>query len=388
MNVTARRLISLSALFGSLETILPKQFGLTSVAAMAPLNVRVATYNVLSSHLSGADHYSTLNPDHLCPKNRLPVVLQKIDEEIEQSSIICLQEISHDWAGSFHTHFANKGYHLVTGLYGKKFNGYMGVGIAFKTSSFDVLGVDISRLSDKREGGWPRKPKEPKRNAIVRFAKDCYGFAATTTKSFLGLVGLYEAPRWPPQDAWSMAENRFNQLVTIQLQDKSTKKSFAIGNYHMPCAFFKPEVMSIHTDLAARHVQKLAKNEDDMPYVLAGDWNIKPDGSSYRLLTTGKMDEGDPEWPAPKHGMEWTPTCEGMRSAYADAGGEPDFTNYARIKEDDPFIDTLDYIFLSEEWKVKSVKELPHRDGSGGPFPNLDKGEPSDHILIAANLQL
>ncbi len=77
-----------------------------------------------------------------------------------------------------------------------------------------------------------------------------------------------------------------------------------------------------------------------------------------------------------------------MRSAYAEAGGEPDFTNYARIKEDDPFIDTLDYIFLSEEWKVKGVKELPHRDGSGGPFPNLDKGEPSDHILIAANLEL
>ena len=127
MNVTAKRLISLSALFGSLETILPQQFGVTSAAAMAPtsLNVRVATYNVLSSHLSGVDHYSTLNPDHLCPKNRLPVVLQKIDQEIEQSSIICLQEISHDWAGSFHTHFANRGYHLVTGLYGKKFNGYM-----------------------------------------------------------------------------------------------------------------------------------------------------------------------------------------------------------------------------------------------------------------------
>ncbi len=309
MNITARRLISLSSLFGSLNTIIPKEFGSTFVAAMAPkqapLNVRVATYNVLSSHLSGADHYSTLNPDHLCPKNRLPVVLHKIDKEIERSSIICLQEVSHDWAGTFHTHFANKGYHLVTGLYGKKFNGYMGVGIAFKTSSFDVLGVDISRLSDKREGGWPRKPKEPKRNVVTRFAINLYGFAATTTKSFLGLIGLYEAPRGPPQDAWSMAENRFNQLVTVKLQDKATQKSFAVGNYHMPCAFYKPEVMTIHTDLAARHVQKLAKDETDdsekddsekenrsMPYVLAGDWNIKPDGSSYRLLTTGKMDEG------------------------------------------------------------------------------------------------
>ena len=101
-----------------------------------------------------------------------------------------------------------------------------------------------------------------------------------------------------------------------------------------------------------------------------------------------------------------------MKSAYAvhDASGaEPDFTNYARIKEDDPFIDTLDYIFLgdgdnsgsnsdgdseqcsnnhSDSWKVKSVKELPHRDDAGGPFPNLDHGEPSDHIMIAADLEL
>jgi len=367
-----------------------------------PLNVRVATYNVLSSHLSGTDHYSTLDPNHLCPKNRLPVVLQKIDEEIERSSIICLQEVSHDWAGSFHTHFANRGYHLVTGLYGKKFNGYMGVAIAFKTDSFNVLDVDVSRLADQREGGWPRKPKEPQRNIVSRFAIDFYRFGATTTKSFLGLLGLYNAPRWPPQDAWSMAGNRFNQLVTIQLQDKSTQKSFAVGNYHMPCAYFKPEVMTIHTDLAARHVQKLAATHATegsngeqvqtgaMPYVLAGDWNIKPDGSSYRLLTTGKMDKGDPEWPTPKHGMEWSPSSQAMRSAYAIAGDgkEPDFTNYAKVKEEDPFIDTLDYIFLSEDWKVKGIKELPHREDAGGPFPNLDSGEPSDHILIAADLEL
>jgi mRNA deadenylase 3'-5' endonuclease subunit Ccr4 len=324
MKITTRRLISLSSIFGSLDAILPKQFGWTTYAtAMAPLsqqleeplNVRVASYNVLSSHLSGKDHYSTLNPEHLRPKNRLPVVLQKIDEEIERSAIICLQEVSHDWAGTFHTHFANKGYHLVTGLYGKKFNGYMGVAIAFKTESFDVLGVDVSRLADKREGGWPRKPKEPERNVVARFAINSYGFAKTTTKSFLGLLGLYNAPRWPPQDAWAMSENRFNQLVTVKLQDKATQKSFAVGTYHMPCAFYKPQVMTIHTDLAARHVQKMVtsvpptqettdgcditENENEqpgtvmMPYVLAGDWNIKPDGSSYRLLTTGKMDKGE-----------------------------------------------------------------------------------------------
>jgi len=134
----------------------------------------------------------------------------------------------------------------------------MGVGIAFKTSSFNVLDVDISRLADKREGGWPRSPPKPEHNVVKRSVLNVAGFAATTTKNFLGLFGLYDVNKRPPQDAWSMAQNRFNQLVTVKLQDKVTQKSFAIGNYHMPCAFYKPEVMTIHTDLAARHVQKLA----------------------------------------------------------------------------------------------------------------------------------
>ena len=62
---------------------------------------------------------------------------------------------------------------------------------------------------------------------------------------------------------------------------------------------------------------------------------------------------------------------------------------YARpppqIKDDNPFIGTLDYIFLSKEWRVESVLPTAHRDTvKYGPYPN--KMEPSDHIMIAADL--
>lgn len=38
----------------------------------------------------------------------------------------------------------------------------------------------------------------------------------------------------------------------------------------------------------------------------------------------------------------------------------------------------------------KKVRALPHRDDKNcsGPFPNLDVNEPSDHIMIAADLEL
>jgi mRNA deadenylase 3'-5' endonuclease subunit Ccr4 len=74
-----------------------------------------------------------------------------------------------------------------------------------------------------------------------------------------------------------------------------------------------------------------------------------------------------------------------MRSAYkVKNGSEPDFTNFAQIKDDPQFIDTLDYIFISPAVEVKEVMPLPHRNDVKGPFPS--KAEPSDHIMLAATL--
>mmetsp|Transcript_28446 Transcript_28446/g.47279 ORF Transcript_28446/g.47279 Transcript_28446/m.47279 type:complete len:393 (-) Transcript_28446:29-1207(-) len=391
MKILRNLLLPLSSV---LTSYLPKSSSSLFSAAMAslspsPLQVRVSSYNVLSSHLADPEHFSTLNPEHLSAPNRLPVILQKLDEEIQRNSIICLQEVSYDWAGSLHTHFANRGYHFVTGLYGKKFNGYMGVGIAFPLGPWNVLEVDISRLADKREDKWPSPPKDNNNNLLSRILKWMGATLRLYLESFRKLLpaSIRDASSSTTTDHWAVSKNRFNVLVTVKLQDKVTKQAFAVGNYHMPCAYYAPMIMTIHTDLAARHVQRLA---GEMPYILAGDWNIKPDSSSYRLLTTGTMDRGDPDWPTPKYGVEWKPTAQQpMRSAYKEfAGEEPNFTNYARIKEQEPFIDTLDYIFISDSWNIKGVKSLPHRDEAGGPFPNLDRGEPSDHVLIAADLEL
>lgn len=67
-------------------------------------------------------------------------------------------------------------------------------------------------------------------------------------------------------------------------------------------------------------------------------------------------------------------------------GCEPDFTNFAQVEEEEPFIDTLDYIFCSPQLIVCDVPELPHRNAVAGPLPIAS--EPSDHILVAARLEL
>lgn len=130
-------------------------------------------------------------------------------------------------------------------------------------------------------------------------------------------------------------------------------------------------------------------------------------------------DPWQPDLPAP------------LRSAYAEAhDAEPDFTNYAKarrclgrerswmrqgsavaarkalregaaplcppcaparqIRDDEPFIGTLDYIFLrdgaSSRWEVAAADALPHRNAVKGPYPNPQ--EPSDHAKVSAKLRL
>jgi endonuclease/exonuclease/phosphatase family metal-dependent hydrolase len=179
--------------------------------------------------------------------------------------------------------------------------------------------------------------------------------------------------------------------------------------------------MTLHSELAAFWVQHLAttncgdnnnENTDDdkngtlrsdnrLPYIIAADWNIKPPDAAYKLLTTGTLAPDDPAYPEPAKSklrpshtlMTWEPRIQSMRSAYAacNDGQEPDFTNYAAprsLEPDDPgFIGTLDYIFVSPEWKVTATTEIPTSDQANGPFPNLNVTEPSDHVLVAADME-
>lgn len=304
---------------------------------------------------------------------------------------------------------------------------YMGVAIAYPLKDFDTVNIDICRLSDEREDGWPREAAviEEEGSSIIKRLTKSYSFVGKTIQTInnrvmkrLGYKGNKAI------DAWFMSENRFNVLLTATLRHRGGCGGiFAISNYHMPCAFFAPPVMNIHADMVSKRVQDLAAKSwkslqadsnggeaeevswgetKTIPYVLAGDFNILPDSPHYKLLTTGTLDKADPTYPPSKYGTEWKVQCSPMDSAYASLDGgtesEPEFTNYAHIKEDpDPFIGTLDYIFLSQKectskneagqwWKVHSLQQLPSKEDSGGPFPS--KIEPSDHLLISADLEL
>jgi len=326
-------------------------------------DARVVTYNVLSSSLCEPTYFTHCAPDDLDPDNRYPRMLEKLEAEIAAGAVIGLQEVSQKWAGKLHVFFAERGYHLVCSLYGKPFNGYMGIALAVPVEAYEVTKVDISRCSDTK-----RLPREPKPGGLKKF--------------FSGLVEKITGKR-PPQSDWQLARNRFNTIMYATLKCKESGVAFGVANYHMPCMFRNPGVMTIHSQLAAAYAQRMA---GDLPAVLMGDFNLKPGDGGYDLITTGDIPSGHEAAPVAPEGEEWSTALPyPMRSAYkVKNGSEPDFTNFAQIKDDPQFIDTLDYIFVSPAVEVKEVMPLPHRNDVKGPFPS--KAEPSDHIMLAATL--
>lgn len=335
----------------------------------------------------------------------------KTQSVVPPPSIFALQEVCYEFSSKLHAFFAQRGYHFVYGPYGKKFNGYMGVGIAYPMKDFTTVDVDICRLSDVRGDGWPREKRENNDEQVS------IGMAIQKLRARIGLIAfqtiqgvtkrLGYSNEKPPIDPWAMSENRYNVLVTVTLRPNAGGSTFSVSNYHMPCAYFAPAVMNIHTEMVAKRVQDLAavswksihgdeeeESTNTIPYILTGDFNILPESAQYKILTTGMLEQWDPTFPPIKYGTEFKVESLPMDSAYAVLGGtEPEFTNYAHCRDDPPFIGTLDYIFLSksttsntEGWKVHRTKTLPNRETSGGPFPG--EKEPSDHLLIAADLEL
>jgi hypothetical protein len=68
-----------------------------------------------------------------------------------------------------------------------------------------------------------------------------------------------------PQSDWALANSRFNTIVFASLRCKITGVEFGVANYHMPCMFRNPKVMTIHAQLAGMYAQRLA---GDLPAVL------------------------------------------------------------------------------------------------------------------------
>lgn len=365
----------------------------------APALAHVVSYNVLSSSLAEASHFPSCDPGDLDAHTRLSRLLAKLEEPIASRAVICLQEVSLSWAGPLHAFFATRQFHFVVASYGSYFNGFMGVAIAFPLNAYDVLDVKIERLTDTHR--WP--PRAPVLRGAVKALADLrlrtigvwsslFGDIKSLRPNSGARVRRKRTGREVVTEVWNDSRDRRNMLIFARLRSKANGARFCVGTYHMPCAFYSPPQMLIHSALVVSRFQDVCANDGG---VLAGDFNIKPNDSSYKMVTTGKIDTSHRDMPKRSSvpggstPESWMPKIRApMKSAYKEVlGYEPDFTNYAQVETQAPFIETLDYIFCTEDIDVVDVVRLPHRkSATKGPYPS--PSEPSDHIMIGATLRL
>lgn len=348
----------------------------------APVLTRIVSYNVLSSSLSSPSFYTACDPANLNATTRLKRVLTKLEAPVASRSIICLQEVSLSWSGPLHTFFADRGFHLLLASHGSYLNGYMGEGLAFPLDLFEPVDLRIERLTDLMD--WPQEVKSEGPTAAFDT------FLKRLGKAWSALRGDPEPRKTRnAREPWNHARGRLNRFVFARLRSRTNGAKICVGTYHMPCIYWSPPVMLIHSALLVRSFQRLCGSDNG---VLTGDFNIKPTEYAYEMITKGKVDHAHedfpPKCPDGSPPEKWFPApLAPMKSAYHEVlGSEPDFTNYSKVNGQPAFIETLDYLFCTEDVDVVDVMRLPHRDAVQGPFP--DASEPSDHVMIGATLRL
>ena len=292
--------------------------------ATSPINFNVITFNCLTPFSGVPSEYPDCDPIVLDRLRRKNTILSLFTNWLRTSPIIVLQEVPYNWKQDFDRYFTKRGYTFHCMNYGQKTNGILGVGIAVPNFyAIDPTEVEFIRVAD--------------------YINDIDSSDDNEVESNI-----------------ENAKKRANLVVRMMIR-LNNGKSFYLYNYHMPCAFKTPLVQILHIDALKRIITSFP----DIPYILAGDMNILPMSKGYEFLTD-------------------TTSPITLKSSYLIANKEePEFTCFNYTTFGGEFRGCLDYILVSDEFKVlKSHLLLTTKT----ELPNADC--PSDHLPLRSVLSL
>ena len=327
---------------------------------MSKLNkIKIFNYNILTPNYCYPDKFPLNKPSDLNNNLRYLNIKRKLEDQIKNKSIICLQEVCRKWSNKLELLFNNNDYVYIKSLYGYKGNGYMGIAIAFPRS-YNFLDCKIERLSDRL------KIYKKKEKDICSKVKDTLFMEDDKESCFVH------------------AKRRLNTVIALKLKEKTgdDKTPFWVFNYHMPCVFRVPEVMILHINLFKNYVERLTRSGGEN-CVIAGDFNSRPDTDQYKIMTRGyfkdldKYFEDYPEFNINESEFSF-------RSVYKEYyEEEPICTNYSHCEQNGDFKDTIDYFFITKNVKITNVEKLNDTDKF---MPNDE--QPSDHFPLYCELEI
>ena len=295
------------------------------------LNFSIITFNVGTPFSLVPAEYPDCDPAILDRLRRKNAILSLMTSWLRTSPIIVLQEVPYNWKQDFDRYFTKRNYTFHCMNYGQKTNGILGVGIAVPNSyAINPEEVEFIRVADYIECDY-----------------DSSDYSSSDNEVHTNIEN---------------AKKRANLVIRMKIH-LNNGKAFYLYNYHMPCAFKTPLVQILHIDALKRIIAPFP----DIPYILAGDMNILPTSKEYEFLTNTE-----------------SPSYITLKSSYLIANKkEPEFTCFNYTKFAGEFCGCLDYIFVSDEFKVLKSHLLLTTNTE---LPNADC--PSDHLPLRSVLSL
>ena len=322
--------------------------------------IKIATWNILSPELCSKKQFPDVEEDAVNKNKRLKKTLKKLEEFMNNGiNIILLQEVTRSWGIKFTKLFKSNDYTVIRDHYGFKYNGNMGIMIAY-SNKFEFEDMISEVISHKLFIPMPEYNSNItylrfKTNDWLKWLNKKY----INSMNYIGLSNLSNIGK----DWFDSLEIKSDEKDAISRQNvftavklKINNYSFYVANYHMPCAFKRPKVMMWH---AEKCLSLLSKVNCDI--IFGGDFNSLPNSDVYNLF----YKEG---FKSVKDNSE-TDTVNTFTSWNGEFKGCIDYIFY-NLKNDSK----INFLTTDEPENVKNY------------LPNLI--QTSDHIPIISNFTL
>ena len=373
---------------------------------LEPANtINVVSYNILSSATSSDGYYKDTNGASRTfdEDQRRRMIYSRLKEWMEKQKVICLQEVTYSFLfldDQLQALLDAHSYDVYANFYAysvQKQTTTMGLAVFVPINHF----AEATLLSP-----WQYPLKSRKREAEIEEIKEeietlhakkielCKAKRTTADVTALqqAITDIQTQiadlqTRQKALDAASKQEvTNYKDRTILALRLGIAGGKISIGNIHVPCQFKDPWLA---TSIAFQAKQAVLEWATD-PLVFCGDFNSQPGQAGYRCFT-GTQVSVDPDripadtfsrvvteekWESPLETFTGC-TCYGLTAATVEA----------KVFEPRPF--HLDHFFVRDPDSLLTITrsicptlEQVRAKTSYDPLPNLEAGEPSDHLPI------
>ena len=352
--------------------------------------LNLVSYNILATIYANKETYPYTDERYLSHNYRSALIKNDLKNMIDRGCVICLQEVNYEWYSDLLVFFSQNKYNFLIESYGNKLNDYMGVAIAYPIT-FNLIYYRPVKVKD-----------EIYKNITDKYKKKLEDYSKKKDDSNLKFIPCDPNAKKiiKPIDSLSFSLEKNNVVMFLII--KNGQKNYAIGNYHMPCAFADPGAMVIHglfyTNICVELNKKYNKNG---ALFMCADMNTKPTELLIKLLENDSNHK-DPffvKFPLEKM-FNIDLLQNNIYSIYKYLNGdEPEYTNYVLNKnKENPngmymFRETLDYIFTNNiknisKKSIACVNSFDRLEEHYGVDPLPNARNISDHLFLYSKIKL